>query len=135
MLLAQHGGITGSQITDDVAAIVELGLDRRWDGVCFSHIVQLGRAIDRNAIVEVFQCCIDSQFLPERANVSGVVHDVAQAKDEPRAGVLPFERIQALAKLTSGAQWLVIDQDKVGRQTHRCGPQDLTAYLPEVLFG
>src|SRR5439155_748806 len=64
-----------------------------------------------------------------------VVHNVAQAEHELRAGALRLEGIQAVAKLTLGAERLVIDQDQVRGQSQGGGAQDLTADGPEALLG
>src|SRR5207249_6354610 len=61
--------------------------------------------------------------------------NVAQAEHELRAGALRLEGIQAVAKLTLGAERLVIDQDQVRGQSQGGGTQDLTADGPEALLG
>ena len=73
--------------------------------------------------------------MPEGANPSGIVHDVAQAAHEPCGRALGFERGQAIAKLSLGTQRLVIHQDEVRRQPQRGVSQDLTPHFPKVLLG
>src|SRR5881396_237527 len=111
---------------------MKLGSDRHRDRVGFRYIVEVARAIHRDAIVEVLEGLVDSQLLPERADLAGIVHDVAHAKDESGGGAPRFQCVETVAKLSAGAQRLVIHQNEVRGQPLRSVAQDLTAQLSEL---
>ena len=135
MLPSQRTRLHSGRIADDVAAVVKLRLNRRRDGVGLRHIAEVGQAVHRDAVIQVLEHVVHAHFLPEGANATGIVHDVAQAAHEPRGGARGFEGPQPLAKLSLGTQRLVIYQDEVRRQPQRGVSQDLTPHLPEVLLG
>src|SRR5438034_8950990 len=114
---------------------MQLGMHRRWDSIGLRHIVEPGRAIHGDAIVQVFEGLIDSQLLPLRANAAGIVHDVAHSKDELRAGALRLERIEAVAELALAAQRLMIYQHQFRAQPERGFAQYSSPYAPEMSYG
>ena len=83
MRLAHELAVAARQIADHKAAIVKFGPNRSWDGIGFSHVVEPTRAIDGDAVVEILEGLIDSQFFPQRTDTGGIVHDVAQPKNKP----------------------------------------------------
>src|SRR5439155_23829209 len=93
------------------------------------------KAVHGNAVVKLLQGVVHAQLPPLPLNPTDVVHDVAQAEHELRAGALRLEGIQAVAKLTLGAERLVIDQNQVRGQSQRGGAQGLSANGPEALVG
>src|SRR5439155_24542831 len=99
------------------------------------HVVKRRGAVDGDAVLQVLQRVVHSQLTTLPLNPTDVVHNVAQAEHELRAGALRLEGIQAVVKLTLGAERLVIDQDQVRGQSQSGGAQDLTADGPESLLG
>src|SRR5439155_1673306 len=87
------------------------------------------------AVVQVLQRVVHSQLTPLPLNPTDVVHTVAQAEHELRAGALRLEGVQTVAKLTLGTARLVIDQDQVRGESQGGGAQDLAADGPEALLG
>src|SRR2546423_7143989 len=83
----------------------------------------------------MLQRVVHPELAPLPLNPADVVHDVAQAEYELRAGALRLEGIQTLAKLTLRPERLVIHQYQVRGQSQRGGSQDLAADGPEALLG
>src|SRR6267143_245578 len=120
ILLTDRMRIGALRFADDVAAIMQLTTDRRWNRVGFRHVKEVPRAVNRDAVIQVLEGTVHSKFLPLPSNPTDTVHDVAHAEDELRRRALLLQSEEAVAKLPFPTEWFMIDQHEVRGQPEGC---------------